>query len=172
MYAALLELLPGESPMELPAELHGMVCGALCAGMVVDEPRWRELTEFARAEIPEQDTDMVLLALVRGAHALDAADFSFEPLLPDDEAPLSDRLKALAAWCDGFLLSFGIANPDPSLLSDDVAAGLADLQEVVEVETELADNVEDEWHYTEVMEYVKTVALLIREDLRQDEDDL
>ena len=170
MYADLLELLPGGSPIELPAELHGLVCGALCAGMVVDEPRWRELTEFARAEIPAQDTDMVLLALIRGAEALDGDDFTFEPLLPDDEAPLPERLQALAAWCDGFLISFGVANPDSSLVSEDVAAALADLQEVVEVDTAVGGSGEEEWQYTEVKEYVKTVVLLIREELWEAED--
>ncbi|MEE9253875.1 MAG: UPF0149 family protein [Pseudomonadales bacterium] len=167
MYCDLLELLPGESRFELPAELHGLACGALCAGMILDETRWRELTELAGAQIPAQDVDMVLLALLRSAHALDAEDFAFEPLLPDDEGPLRERLQALAAWCDGFLLSFGIANPDVSLVSEDVAAAIADLQEVVQVDSDVAGSEDEEWQYTEVKEYVKSAALLIREELRE-----
>jgi len=169
MYADVMEILPGASPNELPAELHGLVCGALSAGMVVDEARWRELTSLASAEVPSDDVDAVLFALLRDSQSLDADHFTFEPLLPDDDSPLRERVVALAAWCDGFLFSFGVANPDHSLLSEDVSAALNDLQQVVQVDDEVAGDEEEEWHYAEVKEHVKAAALLIREELRDAE---
>ena len=38
-------------------------------------------------------------------------DFSFEPLLPDEEAPLEDRALALSDWCHGFLQGIGYSGP-------------------------------------------------------------
>lgn len=169
MYADVMVLLPGASPDELPAELHGLVCGALSVGMVVDEARWRDLTSLASAEVPSEDGDAVLFALLQSSESLDADDFTFEPLLPDDAAPLRDRVVALAAWCDGFLFSFGVANPDHSLLSEDVGAALGDLEQVAQVDIDVAGDEEEEWHYAEVKEHVKTAALLIREELRDAE---
>lgn len=166
MYADVIQLLPGESPNELPAELHGLVCGALTVGMVVDEARWQDLVGLASAEVPLENADAVLFALLRGSQSLDADDFTFEPLLPEDETLLRERVVALAAWCDGFLLSFAIANPDHALLSEDVAAALGDLEEVVQVDSEVTGTEDEEWHFTEVKEYVKTAALVIREEMR------
>jgi uncharacterized protein YgfB (UPF0149 family) len=77
---------------------------------------------------------------------------------------------ALAAWCGGFLLSFAIANPDHVLLSEEVASALSDLEEVVEVDTEVTGDEDEEWHFTEVKEHVKTAALLIREEMRDAEE--
>ena len=34
-------------------------------------------------------------------------DADFEPLLPDDESPLSERADALSLWCQGFLYGLG-----------------------------------------------------------------
>lgn len=170
MYADVIQLLPEESPNELPAELHGLVCGALSVGMVVDEARWQELAGLASAEVALENADAVLFALLRGSQSLDADDFTFEPLLPDDETLLRERVVALAAWCGGFLLSFAIANPDHVLLSEEVASALSDLEEVVEVDTEVTGDEDEEWHFTEVKEHVKTAALLIREEMRDAEE--
>lgn len=166
MYSEVLELLPVESPAELPAELHGLVCGALCAGIPLDEARWRELTEFASAEVPAEEVDAVLFVLLRGAQGLDAEDFAFEPLLPDEETPIWDRLRALAAWCDAFVFAFGMANPDLSLVSEDAAEAIGDLEQVADVDPDVAAGEEEERQYVEVREHVKAAALLIREELR------
>lgn len=170
MYADVLELLPGESDIEMPAELHGMVCGAISAGFVLDEGRWHELSQLAGVELSAADSPAVLLALLQGAQSMDADDFSFEPLLPDDDVPLTERLQALSAWCDGYLLAFGVANPDSSLLSEDASGALEDLAEVAQVDRDVGDDEEAEWQYAEVKEYVKAAALLIREELRESED--
>jgi uncharacterized protein YgfB (UPF0149 family) len=171
MYADVLELLPGESGVELPAELHGLVCGAITAGFVLDEGRWHELTQLAGVELGAEDSPAVLLALLRGSQSMDADDFGFEPLLPDDDVPLTERLQALSAWCDGYLLAFGVANPDSSLLSEDASGALEDLVEVAQVDSDVSRGDEEaEWQYAEVREFVKAAALLIREELRESED--
>ena len=40
------------------------------------------------------------------------AELAFEPLLPDDDAPLEEQVQALALWCHGFLSGLGASAPD------------------------------------------------------------
>ena len=39
-------------------------------------------------------------------------ELEFEPLLPDDDAPLEEQVQALALWCHGFLSGVGASAPD------------------------------------------------------------
>ena len=44
------------------------------------------------------------------AHALSDDELDYLPLLPDDEHVLADRVQALADWCAGVVLGFGLAS--------------------------------------------------------------
>ena len=64
-------------------------------------------------------------------------DFEFAPLLPDEDAPLADRVAALAAWCGGFLYGVGTGASEQAIAAaGDVGEFLRDLADIARAELE------------------------------------
>jgi uncharacterized protein YgfB (UPF0149 family) len=102
-----------------PAEAHGTLAGALCSS------RDYGLIEWLREILPDDSPDEAALqssvlqnvydAMVR---QLGGNDADFQPLLPEDDVPLSERADALSAWCQGFLYGLGSGTTaDPAKVS-------------------------------------------------------
>ncbi len=92
------------------AEAHGCLCGALCVREGYDAPEWiADLAADAGAAAQSDRVPCRRCGAPREEtlEALRSPDFTFTPLLPDDDAPLSERVAALAAWCGGFLYGIG-----------------------------------------------------------------
>ena len=111
------------------------------------------------------------LAVLRDAAAprSPAREMEFEPLLPDDDAPLDERVEALGAWCQGFLYGFGAAGHGSSAARcrRTVAEVLADLAEVAQ-----AGGVGSESRrgrrgarYAELVEFVRVGVQLVYDEL-------
>jgi hypothetical protein len=130
-YGDLAELLNRSgSPLPL-AELHGGLCGVICASG----------REAARSWLDELIDDCggdatTLSELARRLEnlgdqtwqALSGVSMEFEPLLPDDESGIDLRAEALGLWCHGFLAGLVIGGID---LTGGSAALSADLSELV-----------------------------------------
>ncbi len=99
------------------AEVHGWLCGALCVRTVQDTPEWMRGPELR----PAHDETL---------EALNSPEFEFAPLLPGDDADLTERVEALAAWCGGFL--YGIAAGGAGIRTGDVGEFLGDFVELYE----------------------------------------
>jgi uncharacterized protein YgfB (UPF0149 family) len=90
------------------AELHGGVCGTLCAGGISATQRWlSDCLDDWRLEEPEE-----IGATLRGLELdawqkLSSPDMSFEPLVPSEDQPLDAQVRGLALWCHGFLTGLG-----------------------------------------------------------------
>lgn len=104
-------------------ELHGGICGALCAGGTDAALRWLEqaLVDDPRVDDQSADDDAASIAPLRDAlhelveasfRTLDGESLAFEPLLPNDDALLEEQVQALAAWCQGFLAALGENAPE------------------------------------------------------------
>lgn len=154
------------------AESHGMLCGMLSAGGHIAERDWlSQVLPGAPDEMKGCDT---LLALYHGTiWQLADPQFSFTMLLPDDEAPLGDRTRALAQWCSGFLYGLGLGGVTESTqLPGEAAEVLGDLAKIASVDYELEEpGEEEERAYGEVVEYVRVAALLVFESMRGPRDD-
>ncbi|HZF29008.1 MAG TPA: UPF0149 family protein [Gammaproteobacteria bacterium] len=99
-------------------ELHGGICGALCAGGTDAALRW---LEQALDDDQSADDDAASIAPLRDAlhelveasfRMLDGESLAFEPLLPNDDALLEEQVQALAEWCQGFLAALGENAPE------------------------------------------------------------
>jgi Uncharacterized protein conserved in bacteria len=89
---------------------------------------------------------------------------AFEPLLPDDEAPLGERAQALGQWCEGFLLGVGLAEShDPAKLPREANEVINDLTEIARIDTDTEADEDSEIAYTELVEYLRAATLLVRE---------
>lgn len=154
------------------AECHGLLCGMVCR-------------ESSRTPGDFLDQLSAMELVVSPGRALNAAlaeawkstveqladeDMGFTLWLPDDEEPLERRTVALAQWCSGFLAGLGSAGPLESL-SEEAREAIADLQEIARAELGPQEDGEpasedDEVAYAEIVEYVRIVALMMREDFR------
>lgn len=94
-------------------ELHGLMTAvvSLCESPTLDE--WQTLLSELSFSIPN-DTALQLLQEYGtdvGFVLTDKNDaYEFEPLLPDDEHELEERLLALKDWAGGFITGVGIAD--------------------------------------------------------------
>jgi uncharacterized protein YgfB (UPF0149 family) len=94
---------------------------------------------------------------------------SFTPLLPDDDEDLSQRVRALSAWCEGFL--FGLASGPPLNMKQ----CSPELKEIVRDFTEFThagvsdeeDTEIEETAYAELVEYIRVGAQLIYMELHE-----
>ncbi|MDX1605521.1 MAG: UPF0149 family protein [Candidatus Competibacterales bacterium] len=149
-----------------PAEAHGLLCGLLCGNPVLTAEDW--LSAAAR-ETDRASTLTAELGLLYESTViqLDGPDFDLQLLLPDDEQPLDRRADALGYWCQGFLAGLGLGGvTDHDGLSDDVREFLSDAAEIARISFDAHEpDSDDEFAFTELVEYVRIGALLVRESL-------
>ena len=152
------------------AECHGVACALLCRrsdasldaflgllGMLelVDDPgtglriSLEELLNSSRLQLADEDMSLTLW-------------------LPNDDETLEDRTMALSQWCSGFLASLGSSGDDIlSAMSDDANDAMKDLQQISAADvTDTDESEEDENAFVEIVEYIRVVVMMIREDLR------
>ncbi|MDH3903395.1 MAG: UPF0149 family protein, partial [Xanthomonadales bacterium] len=79
---------------------------------------------------------------------------------------------ALAQWCSGFLAGLGSSGDETlKAMSDEANDALKDLQQISTADvTDTTESEEDEIAFAEIVEYIRVVILMIREDLRGPED--
>jgi len=147
-----------------PAEAHGTLAGALCSSRDYGLMEW--LGEILPDDSPESEAlQSSVLQNVYNSMVLTLVgnDADFEPLLPDDEAPLSERADALSLWCQGFLYGLGSGTtPDPSTVSMEAGEIIRDLTDITHVGVEVDEqNEENEVAFAEVVEFVRVGVQLL-----------
>ncbi len=141
------------------AELHGFLSGQLSGGKRLSRGEWlRSASEQADlGELPDQASGDLLFALYRDTlQVFEAGDYTFQPLLPEDEQELGNRVNALGAWCQGFLVGFGLAVGNTA--SGEIAETLQDFAAVAQIS---ADDEEDdgESDLFSVIEYIRMATI-------------
>ena len=148
-----------------PAEAHGCLCGALCLRPDYSLGEWLDeiLPEPAGAAAPEPFASMFEQTV--GVLARPAMEF--EPLLPDDEADLAERVAALAAWCQGFLYGFGSSGTAAQAkLTETAAEVLGDLAQISQAGAVGSEEPEvEEAAYAELVEFVRAAVQVTYEEL-------
>ncbi len=148
-----------------PSQLHGCLCGLLGAGAPA-QPEYGldALTQALDMEVHGELASRIMqLYTVTGA-ALQDEEFTFLPLLPDDEEEIALRTAALANWCDGFLAGFAYAtaaaDSNGSALSQETGEILRDIAAMAQAEP-AADESEEEAEdsYIELVEYLRVAVV-------------
>lgn len=151
------------------AGAQGMLCGMLSTPGETEQARWiaEVLANTEPKGEPAKACLQSLTELYDGTRKAFGDDgMSFAPLLPDDDAPLSERAGALGAWCEGFVFGLGLGGlGSRSELPRDAGEVVNDFSEIARVDTESDMGDEGEAAYAELVEYVRTGALLVRETL-------
>ncbi|AYA40858.1 YecA family protein [Xenorhabdus nematophila] len=160
-YQSFDEILHQQSVALTAAEMHGLISGLLCGGN--HDSSWQTLVhDLANDGLAfSQVLSQPLRELYETTfESLDDSNFSFNLLLPDEEACVFECADALAGWVNHFLLGLGVANPK-----------LTEKPEIKEIVTDLRnigmlgyDESEDQEELSqaleEVMEYVRVAVQL------------
>ena len=165
-FATLLEPLDA-------VELHGLLCGLLCAAPGLDARRWlhhvASTFDAPSADQAATQHQGLIMLFEHTAAQLGSADTAISLLLPDDDTELPQRTAALSAWCQGLLYGLGLelqqtrANAHLSANSQEF---LHDVAEIAHASIEATDASEDaESAYAEVVEYLRVGLLTIQQDL-------
>ena len=145
------------------SELHGAVCG-LAAGIsrclhedAEERDLLRELIELLGSEALT-DADSVDEFVQASLDDLMDDDLGFAPLLPDEDAPIAERVLGIAEWCGAFVARYGtqpVADDEQGeeLLSDFIAISGAEIHDEDEESAEAA--------LADIEQYVKVGALLL-----------
>jgi len=159
------------------AECHGLLCGLLCrdsSGTASDF--MAQLSAMQLVVNPGAALDAVLSeAYQNTVRQMDDEELGFSLWLPDDGELLEERTIALAQWCSGFLAGLG-SSGQLDVLSQEAKEAIEDLQQIARAEISASsqddtEQEEDENAFMEIVEYVRIVALMMREEFRGPEQD-
>lgn len=155
-----------------PSELHGALTGQLATGQRLTEARWDTLAaehlgteSFLPAEAGHPDARSFLASVYDEVLAgLQSEQMNFQLLLPEDEAPMGERLFALSAWVRGFLE--GMARAGGERLAgapEEVRELIEDFVAISQVEDDIDEEEEEdnEAQWVEVSEFVRVGAMTV-----------
>ncbi|MCE3046232.1 MULTISPECIES: UPF0149 family protein [Legionella] len=164
------------SVLNLPissSELHGVLCGYLCAGAISEgETYVRALMIDYRKN---EETKLAAMAMFDvysvSHHQINNMDFDFQLLLPDEHIPLIDRAKAFSEWCEGFTQGLTMAGIGlMELKEEESQEALQHLQEFAELDYQsLEVDEDDEKALMEVSEYARMAVLRLHGDLNENQ---
>lgn len=147
-------------------ELHGSLCGFLCAAGSASALEWPVQLALDSVASERLGADQPLGALYGcSVHQLSDPQLGLILLLPDEE-DVEVRANALLAWCRGFLGGFGLAGG--SAQSDDSREALSDLANIASSALSFDDPERDAASLEELIEFVRVAVLLLHAELDGD----
>jgi len=152
------------------AECHGVACGLLCRLPDASLDAYLGLLDMLELlKSPGTALRMSLEELLNTSmkQLLDE-DMGLTLWLPNDDETLEERTMALSQWCSGYLAGIGSSGDDTlKVLSEEANEALKDLQQISLADvTDTDESEEDENAFVEIVEYIRVVILMIKEDLR------
>jgi uncharacterized protein YgfB (UPF0149 family) len=166
--------LTSTRPWFLPAELHGLLCGSVSAsGTAPGDDAWlQRVWQHAGEDIADGADHAELIAFrARAVANLDTESFDFDLLLPDEDAPLEERVQALAAWCGGYLSGYGLGGGSTDGLDEDALTALHDVAAIAGVDTDVDGMEQEESDLAQLVEYVRMGVLVILTSVRARDGD-
>ena len=152
------------------SECHGACCGLLCRRASASLDAFMGLLDMLElVNNPGTALKMSLdELLVSSKTQLADEELGIALWLPSDGETLEDRTMALSHWCSGFLAGLGASGEEGlKSLTDDSNDALRDLQQISSADvSDTTESEDDEKAYAEIVEYIRIVVLMIREDLR------
>ena len=151
-------LFQGIEEISSPSELHGLLTGIVCITEPPSRDEWLQIMETLN--VPELNQEALATLSDEAedvAHALTEDELDYLPMLPDDEHTLAERVQALADWCAGVVLGFGLASGHLRTEERDL---IEHLQDVAAVEFDASDDDEEgEISYQELFEFVRLIPV-------------
>lgn len=157
------------------AEIHGMATALLCTlgadgrQLLFDKALPELGAALERGDALAVEARESIDALFRRtADELSNGQFHFQLLLPDDDATLGERARALGAWCQGFMIGLNLGGITASKhLPGDLPEVLRDIAEIAKASSDdMESGEEEEASYAELVEYIRVGVMLFREEFQ------
>ena len=151
------------------SEAHGLLSALACRGVPGEQIRAKawlfQLSEKADVDLLEGMYGLIL-------RDLQSDGFEFDLLLPGDEFSESQKIDALADWCDGFIQGFfhdGEEDIETRLdgVPDWVRKSVNDIMEIIRISGAGSDE-ETERQLFDIEEYLRVAVRAIFEELNPD----
>ncbi|HEY6130684.1 MAG TPA: UPF0149 family protein [Halioglobus sp.] len=158
-----------------PSQLHGCLSGLLCAGAPV-QPEYGldALIQALDLELHGELASRIMQLYVTTDAALREEDFTFYPLLPDDDEDITLQTAALASWCDGFLTGFAYRIPEEEKTGNvprETGEVLQDIAAMAQAGIDDESEEDAEESFIELVEYLRVaVANIFMNNLATAED--
>ena len=148
----------GIEEISSPSELHGLLTGIVCVTQAPTADEWSQILNTLNVPALQPEAlDSLTDEAEDVSHALSDDELDYLPMLPDDSHLLADRVQALADWCAGVVLGFGLASGH---IRGEEQELIEHLQDVAAVEFEDSDNDEEgEESYQELYEFVRLIPV-------------
>jgi len=156
------------------SEAHGILCGTISsAGKALFQDWVRQV--LGQAPVPGDVLMGEVVSLleeifVESETGMASDLYEFELLLPDDDQPLTDRVRAVGEWCDGYLLGFSTGHEmSDAAVPVEVDNVIKDFVEFSNVDNAVDEVSElDEQALMEVVEYIRKNVLNVLETMQPD----
>ena len=147
-----------------PSQLHGSLCGILCTGAPTEAEYGLDALSQALDIVMHGELASRIMQLYTVTEvALKDEEFTFLPLLPDDDEEIGLRASALASWCDGFMSGFAyvIAGNEETAaaLSQDTGEVLKDIAAMAQAHADDESEEDAEDSYIELVEYLRAAVV-------------
>ncbi len=168
-HGRLQERLHASGSTASASEAHGILCGLISSAGKADFRDWLKQvmghTPDAADVLMAETITLLEDLFVESEKGMASELYEFELLLPDDDQALTDRVRALGEWCEGYLLGFssGRGESDSPLPAeiDDVIRTFVEFSRVDDNVDEASEL--DEQALVEVSEYVRLNVLMVLE---------
>ncbi|RUO57956.1 UPF0149 family protein [Pseudidiomarina insulisalsae] len=169
-YDRLTEFFERHDLLSSGAEVHGILTGMVASGASIEGDDWlmllSDLINEGNSFAPDVRQRLKLIAENTCASLLDP-DLGFQLILPSDHEPLPERLQALTAWVQSFLVGFGVNQTNLAGLSADLREAIDDMVEIAKLDISVENDEEAERAYFEIVEYLRISAMLCFNELGQ-----
>lgn len=160
-------------PLALPisgSEIHGVMCGYLCAAADSQGEAYLRalLVSDKKSEDLRRNATLVIYGLYHySQQQINAMDFAFQMLLPEEHEPLIERAKAFSEWCQGFTEGLTMAGIHYEQFQEEESReALQHMIEFAELDYESLDvDDADEKALMEVTEYARMAVLRLYADI-------
>ncbi|TQV89186.1 UPF0149 family protein [Aliikangiella coralliicola] len=146
------------------AELQAILCGMLAAGLKPGDLGWLDIVADIINDERELTVDAkeLIASLCNWSNNQMSQHDSLAPtLLPDDSYPALDQLEAIAEWCQGFLLGFGLQTGNQDIDNEEVRESLTDLAEISQIEQIVEDGEETAQALVTIVEHIKVAVQIV-----------
>lgn len=158
------------------SEVHGVLAGLICGGLTFEEMLNEKnvghnylnlVTDLLNngEKLPTVITDGLTVLYSQLWQSILDDDFSFSPLIADDDDSLAERSTGLCHWVQGFILGFGLQQKNTNTLSREVQEVLTDFIEISNLSDAIDEDEASERAFFEISEYVRMSALLCFSEL-------
>jgi uncharacterized protein len=163
-YESVEEILAEDECEASAAELQAILCGMLAAGIKLDDKHWLETVNDMindSRELSDKSVKIIKTLFVWSHQQLNQDDALAPTLLPDDSYPAIDQLEAIADWCQGFLLGFGLQTGNQVIDNAEVKESLTDLADISQLELEAEEGEETQMALVTLIEHMKVAVKII-----------